>query len=95
MSAAWPLRWCTWAGFDPLHDEGLAYAAKLEQAGNEVVRWEEPGMTHDFMRMSGLLEEVAGIHERVAGWLDERLAKEGAPSFTHAEAAQSTRCWPR
>lgn len=62
------------AGFDPLHDEGLAYAAKLQQAGNEVVRWEEPGMTHDFMRMSGLLEEVAGIHERLAGWLDERLA---------------------
>ena len=62
------------AGFDPLHDEGVAYATKLEQAGNEVVRWEEPGMTHDFMRMGGLLEEVAGIHQRVAGWLDERLA---------------------
>jgi acetyl esterase len=63
------------AGYDPLYDEGLAYARKLEQAGNDVLLLEEPGMTHDFMRMSGLLEQVPEIHGRVAGWLDKRLAK--------------------
>ena len=63
------------AGYDPLYDEGLAYADKLTAAGNEVLLLQEPGMTHDFMRMSGLLEEVPGIHARVAGWLDEQLLK--------------------
>ena len=61
------------AGYDPLYDEGLAYAQKLQRAGNEVALWQESGMTHDFMRMSGLLEEVAGIHQRVAQWLDKNL----------------------
>ena len=63
------------AGYDPLYDEGLAYADKLMAAGHTVLLLQEPGMTHDFMRMSGLLEEVAGIHARVAGWLDEQLLK--------------------
>ena len=61
------------AGYDPLHDEGLAYAEKLKRAGNQVLLCEEPGMTHDFMRMSGLLEEVPVIHGRVASWLDGQL----------------------
>ncbi|MCU1728675.1 alpha/beta hydrolase [Pseudomonas sp. 7P_10.2_Bac1] len=63
------------AGYDPLFDEGLAYAQKLEQAGNEVLLLKEPGMTHDFMRMSGLLEQVPRIHAQVAGWLNERLGE--------------------
>ena len=62
------------AGYDPLYDEGLAYAQRLKQAGNEVVLLQEPGLTHDFMRMSGLLEEIPGIHVRVAAWLDQQLA---------------------
>ena len=61
------------AGYDPLYDEGLAYAEKLKRAGNQVLLCEEPGMTHDFMRMSGLLEEVPVIHGRVASWLDGQL----------------------
>ena len=61
------------AGYDPLYDEGLAYAEQLKVAGNDVLLLEEPGMTHDFMRMSGLLEEVPGIHGRVVGWLDTQL----------------------
>ncbi|MFJ7883118.1 alpha/beta hydrolase [Pseudomonas sp. NPDC096917] len=62
------------SGYDPLYDEGLAYAEQLKVAGNDVLLLEEPGMTHDFMRMSGLLEEVPGIHGRVVGWLDKRLS---------------------
>lgn len=61
------------AGYDPLYDEGLAFAEQLKVAGNDVLLLEEPGMTHDFMRMSGLLEEVPGIHGRVVGWLDTQL----------------------
>lgn len=61
------------AGHDPLHDEGLAYAELLRAAGNEVTLLEQPGMTHDFMRMGGLLSEVEGIHAQVAGWVRSRL----------------------
>ncbi|WP_338919858.1 alpha/beta hydrolase [Pseudomonas silesiensis] len=61
------------AGHDPLHDEGLAYAELLRAAGNEVTLLEQPGMTHDFMRMGGLLSEVEGIHAQVAGWVRARV----------------------
>ncbi|MNY73546.1 Carboxylesterase NlhH [compost metagenome] len=61
------------AGHDPLHDEGLAYAELLRAAGNEVTLLEQPGMTHDFMRMGGLLSEVGGIHAEVAGWVRSQL----------------------
>ncbi|MHC8318541.1 alpha/beta hydrolase [Pseudomonas sp. LB3P31] len=61
------------AGYDPLHDEGLAYAERLREAGNEVTLLEQAGMTHDFMRMGGLLSEVEGIHQEVAGWVRARL----------------------
>jgi acetyl esterase len=61
------------AGYDPLRDEGLAYAERLRAAGNEVTLLEQPGMTHDFLRMAGLLGEVEGIHGEVAGWVRSRL----------------------
>lgn len=63
------------AGHDPLYDEGLAYAEALKRAGNEVLLLQEPGMTHDFMRMSGLLEQVPELQARVAQWLDEQLSR--------------------
>lgn len=61
------------AGHDPLRDEGKAYADLLRAAGNEVTLLEQPGMTHDFMRMAGLLGEVEGIHSEVAGWVRSRV----------------------
>jgi acetyl esterase len=51
----------------------LAYADRLRMAGNELTLLEQPGMTHDFMRMAGLLAEVAGIHSDVAGWVRSRV----------------------
>ncbi|MCY1508861.1 Acetyl esterase [compost metagenome] len=61
------------AGHDPLHDEGLAYARKLEEAGNEVKLLSQPGMTHDFLRMAGLLSEVEGIQRELVEWVVEKL----------------------
>jgi acetyl esterase len=61
------------AGHDPLHDEGLAYAERLRAAGNDVTLLEQPGMTHDFLRMAGLLSEVEAIHAEVAGWVRSKV----------------------
>jgi acetyl esterase len=41
------------AGFDPLRDEGAAYAAALEHAGNDVTLRCERDMVHGFINMTG------------------------------------------
>lgn len=39
-------------GWDPLHDEGLAYAAKLRAMGIRVTEAEYPSMVHGFMNLT-------------------------------------------
>jgi acetyl esterase len=43
------------AGFDPLRDEGRAYAARLREAGVEVRLREEATLTHGFFNMAGVI----------------------------------------
>jgi acetyl esterase len=42
-------------GFDPLRDEGVAYARRLSEAGNHVMLVEYAGLTHGFMVMGGVV----------------------------------------
>ncbi|MDX1606228.1 MAG: alpha/beta hydrolase, partial [Candidatus Competibacterales bacterium] len=51
------------AGHDPLHDEGVAYAEKLREAGTPVELIDYPGMVHGFYSMSG---SVATAREALA-----------------------------
>lgn len=44
------------AGYDPLRDEGIAYAERLMQAGNNVELTHYEGMVHPFFSMSGALD---------------------------------------
>lgn len=60
------------AQFDPLLDEGLAYAQALVQQGVEVEAERCCGMTHDFLRMGNLVPEVEGYYRRVAEFLAAR-----------------------
>jgi acetyl esterase len=60
------------AEFDPLLDEGLAYAQALVEQGVEVEAQRCCGMTHDFLRMGNLLPEVEGYYRRVAQFLSAR-----------------------
>lgn len=46
------------AGFDPLHDEGLAYAEKLRAAGVEVAIADYPDMVHGFIYMQSVLPQA-------------------------------------
>ncbi len=54
------------AEFDPLHDEGKAYADALRAAGNTAIHINYPGMIHGFMRMGALIDDAAlGINDAV------------------------------
>jgi acetyl esterase len=50
-----PRAYVVTAGFDPLRDEGKAYADKLNRAGVAAVYIDYPGMVHGFFNMSGVI----------------------------------------
>jgi acetyl esterase len=54
------------AGFDPLHDEGVAYADKLKGAGVKVRHIDYPTMIHGFFSMPSLIP-LAGEALSAAG----------------------------
>jgi acetyl esterase len=64
--------WIATAEYDPLSDEGAAYAAKLRAAGNDITLKRYAGMIHEFFKMGGFVPEVAQAHADAAGAL--RLA---------------------
>lgn len=47
------------AGYDPLHDEGFAYAEKLRIAGVSVTVADYPDMVHDFIYLQAVLPQAA------------------------------------
>ena len=48
-------------GIDPLGDDGVAFARKLERAGRKVVLQSHAGMPHDFMVFPGIDEGARAI----------------------------------
>jgi acetyl esterase len=50
-----PRAYVVTAGFDPLKDEGKAYADKLNHAGVAAVYMDYPGMVHGFFNMSAVI----------------------------------------
>jgi|JI10StandDraft_1071094.scaffolds.fasta_scaffold106312_3 acetyl esterase len=50
-----PRAYVVTAGFDPLRDEGKAYADKLNRAGVAAVHVDYPGMVHGFFNMSAVV----------------------------------------
>jgi len=61
---------CT-AAYDPLKDEGAAYAKKLEAAGNHVVFKEYPNVIHGFINMPKISKECLEAHEDIREFLGE------------------------
>jgi acetyl esterase len=57
------------AGYDPLQDEGEAYAKKLEQAGVPVTHSHYPGMMHGFITMPGAIDQAQAALSECAAQL--------------------------
>jgi acetyl esterase len=65
--AGLPPAYVTTAGFDPLRDEGEAYAEKLKQVGINVTLRRHPGLIHSFANLSALSPVALGAMHEVAG----------------------------
>jgi acetyl esterase len=61
------------AGFDPLHDEGLAYAEKLRAAGVSVTVADYPDMVHDFIYLQSVLPQASEALNAAAKALKDAL----------------------
>ncbi len=62
------------AGFDPLQDEGRAYAARLEAAGVAVDTLEFPSLIHGFIALAGVVPAAREAMAKIADALRRGLA---------------------
>jgi acetyl esterase len=61
------------AGFDPLRDEGHAYADRLREAGVDVVDREYPGQIHAFVSLTKAIPQGMAATLEIAEYLRRRL----------------------
>jgi acetyl esterase len=64
----------TTAGFDPLRDEGEAYAERMQAAGTHVALRRHSGLIHGFANMTAISRSSRGAMSEVAGALRMGLA---------------------
>lgn len=57
------------AGFDPLHDEGLAYVEKLREAGVQVDHLDYEELIHGFWGSDGRIDATKGAHDKACAAL--------------------------
>ncbi|MEO8303763.1 MAG: alpha/beta hydrolase [Betaproteobacteria bacterium] len=66
--------WVIVAGFDPLRDEGVQYAARLIDSGNKVTLVNYEGMIHGFVQMLGAIDSAGRAAEEAANALQRAFA---------------------
>ena len=74
------------AGFDPLRDEGKAYADKLDAAGVPVTHVNYPGMIHGFFSLRGLIPKAREAVAAAAAALKAGLESEPSPPTLQSPA---------
>jgi acetyl esterase len=62
------------AGFDPLRDEGEAFAARLREAGVQVALRRHPGLVHTFANLTAICPTARAAMHEAAGALRLGLA---------------------
>jgi acetyl esterase len=65
------------AGFDPLRDEGRAYADRLSAAGVKTIHREFESLIHGFAGMRGALQAAARAMDDMVAGLRHELAQLG------------------
>ena len=65
------------AGFDPLRDEGEAYADRLTAAGVKTIHREFDTLIHGFIGMRGALHAAARAMDDMVAGLRHELAQLG------------------
>jgi len=76
------------AGFDPIRDEGLDYAARLRNAGVPVELLHYPGQFHGFLNFDALVGTAADALRRVGTSLGDGLHRDALRDHT-IETAQA------
>ncbi len=61
------------AEYDPLHDEGAAYASKLKEAGVKVKHSDYKGTIHGFFTLGHILSQGKNVMKEICGELREAL----------------------
>jgi acetyl esterase len=61
-------------GFDPLRDEGQAYAERLRKDGVDVTYREYPGQIHAFVSLTRAIPQGAACTREIADYLARQLA---------------------
>ncbi|WP_131735823.1 alpha/beta hydrolase [Actinomadura roseirufa] len=67
------------AGFDPLRDDGIVYAARLLEAGVPTALRVYPGLIHPFFGMPGLSPAAGAAVSELTGLLGDLLAAPSSP----------------
>jgi acetyl esterase len=61
------------SGYDPLRDEGIAYAGKLDAAGVKTTVIQYGDMIHGFLSYLGILDQAETAIEKISSWLIRRF----------------------
>jgi acetyl esterase len=68
-----PPAWIAVAQLDPLRDDGVLYAERLNTAGVAATLYVGEGLVHGCLRARGQVAEVDALYETLFGYLAEKL----------------------
>nr|WP_240650796.1 GNAT family N-acetyltransferase [Variovorax guangxiensis] len=81
------------AEYDPLVDEGRAYAARLQEAGVRTHLAVHEGMVHDFARLSQVVDEADALRGSLAQVLAEAFRRPAPAAAAAATTPSAIGAW--